>query len=76
VAWKYVISSAQEIGMDGLPVGLARPLKGTPTSRVYLSPMDEYVVDKNRWNRQRCAELSMKHGYRLMLQLHKLVGVE
>jgi organic radical activating enzyme len=43
---------------------------------VYVQPMDEYDVDKNKRNLERSVYLSQKFGYRLSLQTHKIAGVE
>ena len=46
---------------------------GTP---VYVQPMDEYDDEKNAANLRLAMELAQRHGYRLSLQLHKIIGVE
>lgn len=80
-AFKYVISAAGFLDSDGLPIGstqrngtflpLARP--GRRRVPVFLSPMDEYNVDKNAANLRRVGELALKHGYTAGIQLHKLL---
>ena len=42
---------------------------------VYLQPMDEYDEAKNKANRELALRLAMKHGYRLSLQQHKILGI-
>lgn len=82
VAFKYVISADMELDTDGLPITdtqgrdkpkpLAKPPAGT---QVFLSPMDEYNPTKNAANLRRVSELVMKHGYRMGVQMHKLVDL-
>lgn len=43
---------------------------------VFVQPMDEYDAIKNTDNINRCVELAMRHGYRLSLQLHKILNIE
>jgi organic radical activating enzyme len=83
-AYKYIISSWNYSDEDGLPIystqienakcHIARPID--ENSLVYLSPMDEYDVDKNRLNMLAARDLCLKYGYKLSLQIHKIVGVE
>lgn len=42
---------------------------------VYVQPMDEYDAEKNARNREYMLQLAEKHGYRVSLQLHKLLGI-
>lgn len=46
---------------------------GTP---VYVQPMDEYDDARNAENLELAKELAMRHGYRLSLQIHKMLGIE
>ena len=82
--WKYVIRKGETLE-DGLPCmknsrgdisKTARPPKGTHPSNVYLSPCDEHDEPKTKANYRLVAKLSQKHGYRAMLQIHKLLEVE
>ncbi|MFO1243077.1 MAG: 7-carboxy-7-deazaguanine synthase QueE [Rickettsiales bacterium] len=43
---------------------------------VYVQPIDEYDEIKNANNVTLAKDLAMTHGYRLSLQLHKLLGIE
>lgn len=81
-AWKYV-ARAQDLACDdGLPVmalghtavpRLARPIGNAP---VYLQPMDEQDDNLNKLNQKAVVDSCLKHGYRLCLQMHKIIGVE
>lgn len=56
---------------------MARPFPGRP---VYLTPYDagmagDGATQLNVRNREKVAELSIKHGYIAQVQLHKLLGV-
>lgn len=46
---------------------------GTP---VYVQPMDEYDPARNAANLAYATEIAMRHGYRLSLQTHKILGIE
>ena len=80
-AWKYV-ARASDLMDDGLPVSalghsaspyLARPVGTKP---IYLQPMDEQDPIKNKANIQAVVKSCLAHGYRLCLQMHKIVEVE
>lgn len=83
VAYKYVMK-AGSVDSDGLPISaldhkvrgqVARPLEYW-SGPIYLQPMDEKDVEKNRRNTQACVDSCLKHGYTLQLQIHKIIGVE
>lgn len=87
-AWKYIVRVGEVSEEDGLPMGatqigqegvikrIARPSRlPYHKPRVYIQPMDEGDEAKNKANRELAAALVMKHGYRLSIQTHKLVGV-
>lgn len=42
---------------------------------VYVQPMDEGDETRNKANREHAVSLCMKHGYRLSLQTHKILGI-
>lgn len=70
-ALKFIIS-VHEPGYDSVAeVGQAQ--YGTP---VYVQPMDEYDPQKNAENLKQAKDLAMREGYRLSLQMHKIIGVE
>jgi len=73
-SWKYVLRSGYVDDRDGLPLGLARPFP--VGSSVFVQPMDEGSDQKNRENVVVAVNACMKFGYRLSLQLHKIVGME
>lgn len=72
--WKYVLQSGQLYGGDGLTLGLARPSRSD--SEIFVQPMDEKDETKNRENMVVAVNACLKFGYRLSLQIHKLIGVE
>lgn len=43
---------------------------------VYVQPMDEYNEQRNAENLKLAMQLASQHGYRLSLQLHKMLGIE
>lgn len=81
-AFKYIVQAGDADPIDGLPTlstqregarqPVARPVPGVP---VYVSPMDEQDEAKNKANRDHAVKIAMEHGYRLSLQLHKIIGV-
>lgn len=83
-ALKYVLSSGEIDLQDGLPsmstqsadkamrLYRAEPAQNVP---VYVMPRDEQDLETNARNVALCAEMAMKHGYRLCLQVHKLIGL-
>lgn len=70
-AFKFIISASHPLYGDAPDVG--QSVYDTP---VYVQPMDEYDEAKNKANRKRVVELSAKHGYRIGVQMHKVLGVE
>lgn len=78
---KYVVSADNIDHIDGLPhttLGrsnrVARPwpeFAGT----IYVQPLDECDLDKNRANTEAAVRSCMKHGYTLCLQLHKTLNL-
>lgn len=46
-----------------------------PHSTIWVSPCDDYDEARNELNRQAAVDSCLKHGYRLNLQIHKLIGV-
>lgn len=84
-AWKYVVS-VDTVGSDGLPIKSTQQVKGDlinhpiyrplhHPSPIYVQPMDEQEPVRNAANVALCRDLAMRHGYRLSLQVHKIVGV-
>jgi 7-carboxy-7-deazaguanine synthase len=80
--WKYIVKEGWVADDDGLPdmptqdgvtgrTKLARPQLGT----VYVQPVDEHDAVANKANAVFAAELAMKHGYKLSLQIHKIVDL-
>ena len=43
---------------------------------VYVQPMDQYDVLHNKENLELALEIVYKHGYRLSIQMHKIIGIE
>lgn len=81
-AWKYV-ARAKDLAHDGLPSvalehpnarGLYRPPSDHP-AQVYLQPADEQDPVANAINQQAVVQSCMANGYRLCLQVHKIINV-
>ncbi len=86
-ALKYIIRDGEVDERDGLPCmstqrpGLVtkiyRPCQSLPVDTpVFVQPMDEEDPEQRQRNIKKAAEVAMAFGYRLSIQLHKLVGVE
>lgn len=78
---KYVLDH-RHVGPDGLPTRTlgeryvpALPWPEFPRERVWVSPMDAGTEVENSLNVQACVKSCLTHGYRLSLQVHKLLGV-
>ncbi|MEM9101890.1 MAG: 7-carboxy-7-deazaguanine synthase QueE [Pseudomonadota bacterium] len=80
-AWKYVINGDIDL-TDGLPLNstqiagkksrIARPTNDAP---VYVMPCDEKNAQKNAAHQKSATDIAMRYGYRLCLQLHKIVDI-
>lgn len=86
-ALKYIIREDEIDESDGLPcmstqieakvTKIYRPCQNLdPDVPIYVQPMDEGDVACTQRNIKKTAEVCMKFGYRLSIQLHKLVGVD
>lgn len=69
-AIKFIIS-ASKLGYQGF-ADVGQSIYNIP---VYLQPMDEYDVEKNRANMARVLELAARQGARVSLQMHKILGI-
>ncbi len=82
-AWKYILDADNIDPVDGLPThsmgalcSIARPSFVFSRVEVYVQPLDEKDEVKNKRNAQACVESCLKHGYRLSIQGHKILGLE
>ena len=79
--FKYVVSVDDKDSEDGLPVSCTQPKGSQPPANppshrtVYLMPRDDEDVIKNQANMMTAAHLTIKFGYILTMQLHKILGV-
>ena len=90
VSWKYVVHHADATDDTGIPIAdyqtkdpsarhprrLARPATIDPTN-TYIQPMDmgEGDIETSAKNLAHAIALCRRHGYRLSLQQHKLLGL-
>jgi organic radical activating enzyme len=81
--FKYPIASGKDSMDDGLPIDVlgtgvkpCRPPIGFPVGRIFITPEDAASETDNIGNLQTAAEVCMKFGYRLGVQLHKYVGMK
>ena len=84
-AFKYVVDTRTKVdALCGLPAqvlgtkftpGIAHH-QFTLSTPVYIQPMDEQDPERNRQNLEFAAEVCMRYGHRLSVQLHKLAGLE
>ncbi len=70
-AFKFIISAGDTKYNDVAEVGQSQ--FNTP---VYVQPMDEYDANKNRKNIELVKELAQQKGYKLSLQMHKILGLD
>jgi organic radical activating enzyme len=82
-AFKYVVAAGRVDPLDGLPTQVlgynhraARPPVDWDLSKVYVQPEDAYDPAINRSNLDTAIESCLNHGYRLCLQMHKIIGWE
>lgn len=64
-AWKYLIKEG-----DIIPI----PPRGSWSDEVYLQPLDEYDEKKNAANLQTTINYCLTVGYKLSLQIHKIIN--
>ncbi|MEI7670286.1 MAG: 7-carboxy-7-deazaguanine synthase QueE [Pseudomonadota bacterium] len=69
-AFKFIVSANNKDYNNVAEIGQANNIP------VYVQPMDEYNAEKNQANLKLATELALNYGYRLSLQLHKIVGIE
>lgn len=81
-AWKFVIDAAHIDAIDGLPTStlngpgkVARPPKENKAP-IYVQPLDVGQSIENGKNLEAAILVCMSHGYRLCLQVHKIIGLE
>lgn len=80
---KYVLSY-DDVGEDGLPnhaLGhpakprLYRPPKDFPVNRIAIQPRDYGLTMQNDKSVNACIKSVTEHGYKLSLQVHKIIGM-
>ena len=84
-AYKYVLDWQHVDPRDGLPstslMNQGRVYRPKDIDRylmrdmIYVQPMDTGDPDRNKMNMQAAIHSCMKHGYRLSVQTHKIVGL-
>jgi organic radical activating enzyme len=75
-AWKYIVAADDEMDPDTeLPAGLYYPERVQIPRDIFVQAKDEQDGAKNRANLNHAASLALKHGYRLSIQTHKIVGL-
>lgn len=85
VWWKYIITGGGTDVDDGLPVvstqrngsklRIQRPPDHVNKWDVFLSPCDEYDDARNALNVAVVKQSCLTHGYRAMIQLHKVLDI-
>lgn len=84
-AWKYIVEHDSSFTERGIPLSKcqgaaeARPLAEPPATvdrrDVFLQPCDHLDEKLNHTALSKTVEACLRHGYRLSLQMHKIVGV-
>lgn len=82
-AWKYIIHADHIDPDDGLPTSSlltgVRPARSTgwfDNRHIFVQPFDGGTEDDNKRHRDAAVQTCLKHGYRLSLQQHKILGLE
>jgi 7-carboxy-7-deazaguanine synthase len=70
-AFKFIISKHDPQYDHVAEIGQSRY-----AAPVYVQPMDEYDETRNAGNLAHALMLATRHGYRLSLQTHKMLGIE
>jgi organic radical activating enzyme len=81
-AWKYILKDQQGDSW-GLPTKSTQDkdrdsvvfMPKHAVVDIWVQPMDEQNDMQNKWNMEWARDVCLKHGYRLGVQVHKLVGV-
>jgi len=82
-AWKYIIGANDPCGSSGIPClstqvpdqeGMIAAPSGC--SPVYVQPRDDHEEAANKANTQHVVKLAMAKGYRVSIQMHKILEVE
>jgi 7-carboxy-7-deazaguanine synthase len=79
--WKYIVRDGEVSLTDGLPVkstqieGREMRVYRAKSGVIHVQPMDEPDQTMSDINTQIAVKASMAFGYRLSLQLHKIVGL-
>ncbi len=88
IAWKYIVAHGDEDPVDGLPFmstqvegkdsRIARPPPDwvNNLAEIYVQPRDDYSQQKNKRNVDHAVRICLKYGYRLSIQVHKIIGVD
>lgn len=81
-AYKYVLAAGEVDPDDGLPMAstqkagqCTRLFRPPSDTRVFVMPRDDGDAVANRAHQATAAGIAMRHGYRLCLQLHKLLDL-
>jgi 7-carboxy-7-deazaguanine synthase len=86
-AWKYVVRAGCISDEDGLPLhalgndfGVARPPIPVKRNEIFIQPLDEGSMAQEMIYASEHVKAALavcvKHGYRLSIQTHKLLGLE
>lgn len=72
-AWKILVRHGDKLAPQGEEIP-KRP-KGVPINNIYIQPMDEKDPALNKKNMDWAVDLCLTHGYRLSLQLQKILKI-
>ena len=82
-ALKYVVESGYVSHYDGLPLRclgyhrvVFRPPAWFAKSKIYVQPLDEKDSIRNEQHTKVAVDSCLRYGYRLGLQMHKIVGLD
>lgn len=80
-ALKYILQAGKVEEQDGLPrssmgspMAIARP-RYDSKAEIYVQPLDEQDEEANKRNLDTAVSVCMKFGYKLCVQIHKIIGM-
>lgn len=77
-AWKYVVEAGQ-VDSDGLPLSSlgykVRPARPNNNAPIFIQPMSDLSMVATQENIKTAIGICMKFGYRLSMQVHKMIDL-
>lgn len=74
-AYKYIITKSNSLNGIGLPADCEMPIEEDFHIPIFVQSCDHGNKEDNARALKRTIKTAMQHGYRLSLQMHKLIGM-